>query len=225
MNVTFHVLSVVHPVEQLAEAIAFFEAALGMPLRSRGENWAVVDNGSVSVRLEQTQPGAQRAGPLTLELAVTDLDTARAALLEQPGVTLRSETLWKSADRHEVRLSLAASAHDLVLELVRTYHEDELGIVPELPTQLPWEERALKLVKTLLSHVPVTFRSSARTRVTKRAEFLTVECGEVEVNAFRGVQAVVQVTPAFQLDTLRGSLSTLGLDPEGWAADFEREPS
>lgn len=219
MAVPLHALSVVHPVADLEETVRFFTDVLSMPVRVRGADWAVVDNGSVSLRLVRSAAPPQL---VALELMAADIDASAAQLLAEPGVERAGEVEWVSPSRKELRL--AARAHGLELVLARDYDEDELAVVPPLPTSLPWTEQALDVVQTLLREVPVVFRGSARTRITERAEYLAVESGEVEVAPHHGIRAVIQVTPAFQLARLRQSLVALGLDPGQWASDFERDP-
>lgn len=219
MEIAVHALSIVHSVESLEASLAFFGGTLALPVRTRGESWAVVDNGSIALRLEARGRSSQT---LVLELSSPELVLAAAGLLLDPVVERLSEVEWVSATRQEVRL--AARIHQVELVLARTYDEDELGIVPDLPTRLPWESDATTIVQGLLRDVPVVFRIGARRRITERAEYLSVLSGELDVSVSCAVQAVVQVTPAFQLDRLRRSLAALGLDPVAWAGDFEREP-
>lgn len=214
-----HALSIVHSVEALEASVGFFGGTLALPVRAQGEGWAVVDNGSIALRLEARGRSSQT---LVLELSSPEPVLAAAGLLLDPAVERLSQVEWVSATRQEVRL--AARLHQVELVLARTYDEDELGIVPELPTRLPWESDATTIVQSLLRDVPVVFRVSARSKITERAEYLSVLGGALDVGVSCAVQAVVQVTPAFQLERLRRSLVAIGLDPVAWGGDFEREP-
>lgn len=212
-----HPLSVIHEVTNLDAALRLLEATLAMPVRVRGSGWAAVDNGSVSLRL--IERAAPAPAPLRLELATTDIARAAQELLRDHDVTPLGAAEWVAADREEQRF---ATPHGFELVLSRRYDEDELGADPELPQNLVWHPDASRSVRALLKEVPVVFRQSARAKITRWAEHLALEAGAVEVTLAVGIQAVVQMTPAFQLSRLRQAIERLGYDPTRWEPDFER---
>lgn len=104
--------------------------------------------------------------------------------------------------------------HGFVVVLTRLYDEDELGVVPDLPTNLEWDGEALDHVRHVLRIVPIAFRDTARIRVTQYAEATAVRCGEAEVLVEHAVRALLDTTPAFQHDALRTALAERGVRSE-----------
>ena len=207
-----------HPVEAMDRALAFFEEILEMPILGRGPGWALVDNGAIAIRLEPLRP-EESPRELEIELRAKDFEGARALLLEHPEISALGEIEWPRPDRKEQRLQ---GPFGVRLRLAREYDEDELGVIPDLPTSLEWEPEAVRLVQALLRRIPVDFRESARVRGTRRAEELAIRDGEVLVDPHLGVRAMAQITPAIRVPLVQEALRELDLDPARWAADFER---
>ncbi len=102
----------------------------------------------------------------------------------------------------------------LHLCLYRVLNEDELGILPPLPANLPWDPATDTMVRRILRIVPVDFRQRARQRVTERAEYLCIEQGEIDVARRHAVQALLDVTLDFQRPTLIEALREEGIEVE-----------
>lgn len=199
-----HALSVVQRVRALEPAREFLQHNLGMALRDRSDTFALLDNGSLCVRLVQDAISSSR---LAIEVVSREPSETLDALA---GVARVIEPLrWVSADRQEARLAV-----DDWLELVvsRKYDEDELGIVPELPVTIPWHTDASRLLRELLREVPVAFRPDARIKVVRRAEELTVEeRADLSVDITIAVRALLEKTPSFQHERLLGVLALHGI--------------
>lgn len=214
--VEFYPLAAQATVAHLDRASEFFEVALGFPVRSRSAVAAELDNGSMVIRLV--------AGPhnskLTLVLMAQNLREAAQALLAHPEVTSLREEDWVSPCRKETGV-----CYDGWLELVlaRDYNEDELGLSPELPTDLEWDAAALALMHSLVARVPLPYRAGARLKSTRGAEAFTLEKGEVVVQPFEAVRGMVRATPLFQHQALWRALSELGQDPQRWAPELVEE--
>ena len=212
MNPYFPV-SIIHDVERLDEAVEFLEKGLEFATQSRDSDEARLDNGAIAIRL--TRGSGSR---LRIDIHTRDLDAA-ARRLSEVGARPIDEARWISAQCQQQRFD---APHGFDLLLSRLYNEDEVGIVPDLPTSLEWSPDAIEQVKVLLRRVPVDFRDQARRRATERAEYLALERGDVSVDLELGIRAIIQMTPAFRVDEVRGTLSELGYDTSRWEKDFER---
>lgn len=209
----FHPLAAQATVVHLDRASGFLEVALGFPVRSRSAAAAEHDNGSIVVRLVAGRYSSQ----LSLVLMAPNLGEAAQALLAHRGVTLQQEEDWVSPCRKEITV-----CYDGWLELVlaRDFNEDELGLSPELPTDLEWDPKALALLQSLVTRVPIPYRAGARLKSTRGAEALTLEKGEVVVQPFEAVRGMVRATPVFQHPTLWRALRELGQDPQRWLPEL-----
>jgi hypothetical protein len=216
MAASYHAIGVYVGVRDLGVSVEFFGSVLQMPVRVAGAGWATVDNGSISLRLVE---GAAAAEPVAVELTTRDVAETTAELCALPGVEVASEVAWVHPGRQEQRLS---TPHGVTLVVARDYDEDELGVVPDLPTSLPWDDVAVQTAQELLANIPVSFRTHARQEVTTHSEHLTVQAGDVVVTETIAIRAVIQLTPALKLGALRTALEARGLDPSEWEADFER---
>ncbi len=213
---TAHALCVVHGVHDVSVAERFFNDALGMPTRDHGPGWALVDNASIGLRLVETD---SVSAALDIELVGNDLPAVARELAAHEGVSSLRPLRWVSTWRQELWLR---GPFGLTLRLVRDYDEDQLGIVPALPTKLQWDPKTESLIQELLRYVPVVFRRDARRFVTEGAEERALADGRVTVEQNEAIDVLVQRTPSFQLDRLRKELGVHGLEPELWAASFER---
>ncbi|HET9953203.1 MAG TPA: hypothetical protein VFQ61_01800 [Polyangiaceae bacterium] len=200
-------VGIVHGVSNLEAALAFFEDVLGFPVRERGPEHAICDNGSVRVKLELDLEATQ---PLCFELVTRDLERCTQELLDNSEVRLVKPAYWATSDRRQVVLAVGDY---LRLAVCRTYDEDELGLDPALPATLEWNRETDTLIRTLLRSVPSPFRVTARKRATERAEYLTTCRGESEVHTSAAVQALIDVTPGFQHEALAEALLASGIDP------------
>jgi hypothetical protein len=216
MAANYHAIGVYVGVPNLDASVEFFGSVLSMPVRVAGAGWATVDNGSISLRLVE---GRAAAEPVEVELTTRDIAETTAELCALPGVQVISRSAWPHPGRQEQRLS---TPHGVTLVVARDYDEDELGVVPPLPSSLPWDDVAVQTAQELLANIPVSFRPNARKEVTSHSEYLTVQAGDVVVTETVAIRAVIQLTPALKLGALRAALAARGLDPSQWEADFER---
>jgi hypothetical protein len=200
-------VGIIHGVADLEAALNFFQDVLGFPVRERGDEYAVCDNGSIRVRLVFDLDATQ---PLCFELLTRDLESSTEQLLTNAEVRLVKPAYWASSDRRQVVLAVG---NYLRLAVCRTYDEDELGLNPELPATLDWNPETDSLIRTLLKSVPAPFRTSARNRATERAEYLATIRGESEVRINDAVRALIDVTPGFQHESLAQALHASGIDP------------
>jgi catechol 2,3-dioxygenase-like lactoylglutathione lyase family enzyme len=211
--------AVIHAVDDVEQAAAFFRDVLDFREHSRGSDWAQVENGALTVRLVAAHRFARAPSDLELDLATPDVPAASAALLERKGLEPLMAPTWVSAERMEARLR---APHRVVLTLSRTFDEDALGILPELPTRLVWTEDAVAYTQRLLRLVPVSFREQSRRRVIECAETLAITAGGVTVDRDTALRALVMSTPAFQHEGLRAALRGEGIDPEPLFAELTK---
>ncbi len=209
--------AVIHAVDDVEQAAAFFRDVLDFREHSRGSGWAQVENGALTVRLVAADRFARAPSDLELDLATPDVSAASAALLKREGLEPLMAPTWVSADRMEARLR---APHRVVLTLSRIFDEDALGILPELPTSLVWTEDAAAYTQRLLRFVPVSFRAQARKRVTECAETLAITAGDVTVERDTALRALVMSTPPFQHEGLRVAFRDEGVDPEPLFAEL-----
>ncbi|MDQ6979301.1 MAG: hypothetical protein Q9M09_03875, partial [Mariprofundaceae bacterium] len=109
----------------------------------------------------------------------------------------------------------------LCLYLCRALNEDEMGDLLPLPVNIPWDVEVDAMVRRVLRIVPVDFRIKARQRVTERAEYLTLELGQLLVGEAEAVQALQDMTLDFQQRSLYEALRDEGLAVEQY---FSSEP-
>lgn len=206
-----HAIALVHPVAEPRETASVLTGVLGFYRTEEGEEGSVVvDNGAVRLRLVRLE-GLRRAlaPPLELEVEAEDLDAATERLRSQLG-GLRAEADRRAgADRLVRRLELGA---DVVVRLTRVLTEDDLGVLPPLPSGLDWHPEADRVVRRVLRSVPLIFRPAARERATRRAEELARERGEGRVGVATAVRGLADATPRFQHGTLRRALADEGID-------------
>lgn len=202
------IVSIVHPVPDLQAAVEFFSATLGFVVSNQTTEWALVDNGAIAIRLV-AEP--ERDCVLHLNMETGDLEAALKVFESSEEVFVESAPEWVDFDRQEQTVRLP---HGLRITLFRTFNEDELGILPELPTSLDWRAEASDRIRQLLGFVPIDFRDMARRRVTEQAESLALSAGGVTVDLPLALRALVEATPAFQTDRLRDELVRRGIDPE-----------
>jgi hypothetical protein len=210
------VLGVVHRVEHPVEAARCLSETLGFNRVETDGDFQVVENGALTIRLV---PSDQPQGWLELDAASEDLSESMGQYLplgwhpDESG----KEPHWATPTREELRL---LGPHRFALTLFREYSEDELGILPELPTSIPWEEDADQLVRELLRIVPLAFRDSARERIVKAVETDVLVAGQLCVTRGPAVRAMVRVTPDFQHHSLREEIEQRGLE---WLDYLPRE--
>jgi hypothetical protein len=201
------VTAVIHRVTALETASDFFCTALGFYLKTKQPDWQLLENGSVTVRLT-TEPHIPFTS-LHLELYCQQLEQQTSAVLQYADTQLVVEPFYSNPFRLETCIQ---APHDVLISLVKEFNEDEVGIVPELPVCLDWQASAVTCIQQLLRVTPLAFRQLARQRITEQAEVLAAERGEISVDLNCAVQALAQVTPAFQHPTLVAALRERGID-------------
>ena len=206
------VVSVLHCVDDLPATVTFLCEVLGFQQQSATANVAVVENGAVVIRLLSQPNGI--SDNLTLELSSQDKAQTLAQLLNDPRIQiLQQTTAFSRQDRQE---TLLQAPHGIKILVAQEFNEDQLGIMPPLPTALIWDDDAEACVKKLLQIVPISFRAAARTRVTERAEMLAGETGSVTVNLATALSGMALATPLFQHPALIEALHAEGINPSAY---------
>lgn len=205
------VISVIHSVADLAEAATFLCDALDFQCKYQSAEALVVENGAITVRLVPGKESEQ--GCLNLELQTRNLAQITAELLSLPDVTLIVQPVAITPERVESRLQ---GPYGIIITLVQEFNEDELGVIPPLPTSLIWNEDADDCIRQMLRLIPISFREAARVRITERAEMLAAEDASITVNIDCALQALADVTPLFQHPVLMSALLQCGIEPSGY---------
>ncbi|TNE45714.1 MAG: hypothetical protein EP343_26005 [Deltaproteobacteria bacterium] len=200
------VVSAIHCVRSVEEASSFFLKQLGFEQVVSDEDSVTVSNGSVQVRLVSSETPEHT---MTLEVRTKRLERARQRWLSVPEVQSVSEVQIVRENRHEV---LVQAPHSVNILLVRHLTEDDLGVLPPLPTQLDWEAEADTYTRHILRCIPISFREDARVKITEAAEVRAAEEGEITVNLETALRVFVKETPFFQRRALWEEYERLGLD-------------
>lgn len=213
MNYT---VSVVHSVDDLNGAVNFLCHVMGFQQKDAASSAIIVDNGVITIRLIEN--ALQTTGRvLTLEFQTQDFNRTLLQLIDIDGIGLiRQDVPSEKQERIEALLQAPFGFNIL---LSQEFDEDQLDVMPALPSQLDWDEDADLCVRKMLRQVPVTFRQSARIRVTERAEMLAGEIGSITVTLDSGLRALAQTTPLFQRESLMEALSLEGIDPANYFED------
>lgn len=208
------VISVIHAVADPVSAATFLCNALGFKNTCQSTEAIIVENGAIALRLVPDNTEPQGNGScLNLELQTRNMAQATAELLMLPDVSLIAQPVAVNPARVESRLQ---GPQGILITLVQEFNEDELGIIPPLPASLIWNEDAEDCIRQMLRLIPVSFRESARIRITERAEMLSAEEAEITVTMHFAVQALADVTPLFQHPMLMSALQQRGIDPSGY---------
>ena len=202
--------AVIHHVNDLSGAESFLSDALGFNQQTPTDNGVLVENGALAIRLVQTAEAKAVTASLNLEIQTSDIAKTTAKLRGIPSVQVIDERVQISQQRVETRLQ---GSHGIVITLAQEFNEDDLGILPPLPTSLDWQKNAEDCIKQVLPQVPIGFRQAARVRITERAEMLAAEEGLITVNIAQAVKSLAQVTPLFQHQVLEIELKNQGSDP------------
>ena len=208
-----YVIAVSHKVDELQQAQTLLIDALEFSLREQGEDFALLENGALNIRLIQQPKNAGH--PLHLDVASKDLDAA-VNFYAQHGFRQSEDVRWVHPFRQEIYLQ---GPDNIQLTVFREYNEDELGILPELETSLDWHDDALELTKRLIKSVPLSFRDNARHKIIAMAEADAIVAGLVEVDQDHAVRAIIKVTPDFQHQGLKDAMTKNGLEPKEFFAD------
>ncbi len=171
-------------------------------------------NGSTSLCL------AKGNTPAMLTLQCSDIAHDAQWLLQHPNIHQRTAA---------VRMPTHIEQHlycdeGITLILFQPLSEDDTGELPPLPTTLAWSDSLIHQAQHILKVTPLAFRDKARQAMTERAEYLSIEAGEVEVSQPHVIQAFIEVTPPFQHQALYEAMKEQGMDadacfdPSQWQA-------
>ncbi len=202
--------AIIHRVDDLFAAGCFLTDILGFNQQNITTEASLVENGALAIRLVPATDDDRSVASLNLEMQTKDIQQATAELLANSAIQLIQASIEISQWRTETHLQ---GPHGFIITLAQEFNEDDLGIIPPLPTSLDWQQDAEHCVKQMLLQVPIGFRQSARTRITERAEMLIAEHGLISVDIDRAVLALAQVTPTFQHQGIVIALKELGIDP------------
>ena len=202
--------AVIHRVDDLLMAVSFLTDVLGFNQQTITADGTIVENGALAIRLVQTGDEQNSVGSLYLEMQTNDINQTASELLDRADIQLIQQHIEISQQRTETHLQ---GPDGIIIILAQEFNEDDLGIIPSLPTSLDWQQDAEDCVKQILLQVPIGFRQAARTRITERAEMLVAEHGLISVDVDRAVLALAQVTPIFQHQGIEIALKERNIDP------------
>ena len=209
------VADVVHNVRNLEQVLDLLVQGLDFQVESQRDQTCVLNNGAITIRL--TCDNSLDQGVLHLSMETNDLAES-CDYLTGLQFTALAEEHWVSVYRKELPMQ---GPHGIHITLARNYNEDELGIVPDLPMSLEWREEAESIIKKLLALVPISFRDSARCKITQKAEADTIVEGETIVGLDSAMKAIVYCTPAFRMQELRENMDKLGIDTSLYFTDTD----
>lgn len=210
--VFFGVSHVDVPVRDLGRAENLYAGALGFTKLKAGTGWIDVESGTVRLRLIET-PNPK--GNVAIRLQSRDVKCAYESLLGH-GLTSLCEPM-RTPDQELVAAVIDADGN--TLSVWRDLTEDEYDLEPELPKQLQWEDDATALLQSLLKSVPVMFRSLARRKVARNAEWYAQASKRVVVDHV--VRAFIISNAKFTRDRVRKPLIAHGFDPNNYGDEFE----
>jgi len=197
-------INVGHPTKK--EVSHFLCDHFDFTLIAQDENSITVNNGVMSIRFYDAENTLQ---PVHLDLETTDLaeglDFMRSKGFKDLGEVKKSG-VFRTEQSFE-------GPHNLLITLHQVLTEDDLGIHPELDKTLDWEQSTEEMAKSLLSHVTIHFRDSARKKMVKQAEALALIEGNLEVGQDEMVTAFLYTTPYFKQDALQELLIQNGINP------------
>jgi len=204
------VVGLIHRVADLAASTAFLCDALSFKQKSTTENVIIVENGAIAIRLIADGETSLPSNAITLELHTQNMAEILAQLLSRPDISLLHQ--MDTLDRQQRVETLLHTTYGINIMLVQEFNEDQLDIIPPLPTSLIWQDDAEACIKKMLTLVPITFRDVARTRVTERAEMLAGEEASITVTLDNALHALTETTPLFQHPILIATLQQDGID-------------
>ena len=163
-----------------------------------------VNNGVLSIRFYE-DPANDNF--VRLDFETTDLEEG-ANQLKLKGFEPTGEVKQAGIFRKEQTFQ---GPYNLIFNLHQVLTEDDLGIHPELEKTLDWESKTEEMAKSLLSHVTIHFRDSARKKMVAQAEALALIEGNLEVRQDEMVTAFLYTTPYFKQDVLQELLIQNGI--------------
>ncbi len=173
-------------------------------LIAQDESSITVNNGVLSIRFHDTTESNCK---VYLDLESTDLEESSEELKSigfEPHDELKNAGMFRKEQTF-------LGPHGLEITLHQVLTEDDLGIHPELDKTLDWEVDTEEMAKSLLSHVTIHFRDSARKKMVKQAEALALIEGNLEVGQDEMVTAFLYTTPYFKQDALQELLIQKGI--------------
>lgn len=163
-----------------------------------------VNNGVLSLRFHEASEPVQS---VCLDMETTDMHEGAAALKAKG---FEPEEGIKESGKFR-REQTFTGPHGLIYTLHQVLTEDDLGIHAELNKTLDWEPEIEEMAKTLLSHVTIHFRDSARKKMVAQAEALALVEGSLEVGRDEMVTAFLYTTPYFKQTALQELLIQHGI--------------
>lgn len=213
--VVFGISHVDLAVRDLRRARAIYVDTLGFAVKASGEGWLDLEaGGSVAVRLLEVARIERRAAVRVLTSTVE----ATFDALVRAGCHAAYPPFRTGADE------LVAVAHDPdgnVLTVWRALSEDELDVVPQLPTTMTWAPEADALLKSLLKAVPALFRGLARRKVAALAESLAGRRNLVTREEV--IRAYILASPKVTRGRNRQPLIDHGVDVDAYQADWDAD--
>lgn len=195
------------------KALAFWTETIGFRTAKRGEGFADIDTGTVTLRLIEV---ASVERPITVRVNVPDVQASFDALLAAGATALYAP--MRTPLLELVACATSPDGHSLLVW--RELTEDEYGFTLDLPKQGEWHEDAEKLLVSLLSNVPALFRALARRKVTRVIEELagydhSLVTREHVIRGF--IMASAKVTRFRVIEPLRKN----GIDPDRYREAFD----
>jgi hypothetical protein len=188
---------------------------IGFAESRRGEEYADMDSGNVSIRLIKVPTVESN---ISLRLSVPDVAAAYQNLLAG-GADSRYAPMH-TPDLEDMACVTDPDGHSIVLW--RPLTEDEWNFVPELPKQGEWCPEAEDLLQRLLGHVPALFRMLARRKVTRVVEELAREDNSPVTREYviKGyITSSAKVTRSRVIEPLRAE----GINPDDYRKEFDYE--
>ena len=177
---------------------------LGFSLVNQDNTSITVNNGALGIRFVRD---SNSDNIVCLDLETTNMGTGAEKLVSlgfEPTNEMKRTEMFRDEQRFTGPFGLTISLHKVLTE-------DDLGIQPDLDLTLDWEEYAEELAKTLITHVAIHFRNSARKKMVKQAEALALVEGNTEVSVDDMVTAFLYTTPYFKQDDLQKLLLDHGI--------------
>jgi catechol 2,3-dioxygenase-like lactoylglutathione lyase family enzyme len=211
----FGVSHIVVPVTDLEDSIRIWRDVIGFTESRRGEEYADMDTGNVSIRLIKVPAIESR---VALRLNVYDVAAAYQQLLA--GGTSSRYAPTHTPDLEEMACVTDPDGHSIVLW--RPLTEDEWKFVPELPKKGEWYPDAEELVQRLLKHVPALFRMLARRKVTRVVEELA-KADNSPVTREHVIKGYITSSAKVTRSRLIAPLHAEGINPDDYQEEFDYE--
>ncbi|OIO66815.1 MAG: hypothetical protein CO186_00680 [Zetaproteobacteria bacterium CG_4_9_14_3_um_filter_49_83] len=207
----YYVVAVAFPTPEPERSAQFLKNRLNFNIKYEHDSWWA-ENGSTSLHLIQGD------GSGVLEIQCSDIVSDSRQLLAFPELEACTELT-----KHQQQLTQELQCDcGFKLCISKALNEDERDEIIALTTTLPWDEMVRENVQRILLITPLAFRDSARKKVAERAEYITVEGGELTVGLAQAMQALVEITLKFQHPALYEAMlqqninASQYLNPKSW---------